>query len=203
MAQTHIGYTDWNEPPEDVMPAVVRGDAATASLPAPAEPDPFAAMAIPASGFARAQGGGQFTWTRVPTLGPWGEAPLALPQGRPATTPADGVFLEYDVRFQQAGDYAVELLLAPTLDTLGSKGLRIGLSLDGGPVRELVLQLEPTNGEADTPPRAAWVEAVSTNEARVATQFDGVAAGAHRLRLYRLDDNVIPQALLVSRATKP
>src|SRR5690606_1425367 len=25
MAQTHIGYTNWNEPPENTMPAVVRG----------------------------------------------------------------------------------------------------------------------------------------------------------------------------------
>lgn len=200
MAQTHIGYTGWNEPPENVMPPVLRGAQAPVAPPSLAGEESEPILAVAAVDFARAQGGGQFTWTRVPSLGPWGAAPLALPQGRPATSPADGVSLEYDLRLAEAGDYAVELLLAPTLDTMGSKGVRVGLALDDGPVRELVLQLEPTNGEADTPPRAAWVKAVSENEARVATQFEGVKAGLHRLRIYRIDDNVVPQALLVRRA---
>jgi hypothetical protein len=51
-----------------------------------------------------------------------------------------------------------------------------------------------------SPARAAWVGAVSENEARLATRFDGVARGEHRLRLYRIDDNVVPQALLLRRA---
>ena len=32
------------------------------------------------------------------------------------------------------------------------------------------------------------------------TRLDGVTSGEHRLRLYRIDDNVVPQALLVRRA---
>ncbi len=198
MAQTHIGYTDWNEPPEDVMPAVIRGAALAAATPAPeVEGEPAPVATIPAAAFESAGGGGRFEWTPIAALGHWGAAPLALPQGQPATAPADGVFLEYAFRVPEAGDYTVELLLAPTLDTLGSDGLRVGLSLDGGPVRELALLLEATNGEDDTPPRAAWVAAVIANEAKVSTRFDGVAAGRHRLRLYRIDDNVVPQALLV------
>jgi len=199
MDQTHIGYTSWDNPPTDVMPAVLRGSAAFAAEPAPpAEPE--SVLAIPAADFARAEGGENFTWTRVPGLGAWGAAPLALPQGLPATSAADGVYLEYRFRVREQGDYALELLLAPTLDTIGSDGLRIGVSLDAGPVRELVLDLEPTNGAADTPARAAWVQAVIENEASVATRFDAVPAGEHRLRLYRIDDNVVPQALLVRRA---
>ena len=200
MAQTHIGYTTWDNPPANVIPTLVRGGAA-ASAPGPAaEPEVEPSLTIPAVEFARAEGGGRFEWTKVPGLGPWGAAPLALPQGQPATSAADGVFVEYPLRLREAGNLTVELLLAPTLDTFGSNGLRVGLSLDGGPVRELVVQLEPTNGEASTPPRAAWVEAVKDNEARVQTSFASVAAGTHRLRLYRLDDNVIPQALVVRRA---
>jgi hypothetical protein len=200
MAQSHIGYTTWDAPPANVMPAVLRGgDAAAATAPAAApEADPV--LVIPAADFAHAEGGGRFAWTKVPGLGAWGAAPLALPQGQPATSAADGVFVEYRFRLRETGDYAVELLLAPTLDTIGSEGLRIGLSLDGGPIRELVLRLEPTNGAADTPPRAAWVKAVSENEARLDARFGAVRAGEHRLRLYRLDDNVVPQALLVRRA---
>ena len=181
------------------MPEVVRGAELTAAAPSSDENEPDPVLAIPAAAYARADGGERFTWTNVAGLGHWGAAPLALPQGQPATSAADGVFLEYPIRLEEAGDYTVELLLAPTLDTLGSDGLRIGLSLDGGPVRELVSLLEATNGEADTPPRAAWVDAVIENETRVRAQFEGVAAGEHRLRLYRIDDNVVAQALIVRR----
>jgi hypothetical protein len=199
MAQTHIGYTSWDNPPVDVMPAVLRGAEAVASPPAADEP-PERYYGVSAADFTRAEGGGRFTWTTIEGLGPQGRAPLALPQGQPATTPADGIYLEYAFRLDETGDYSVELLLAPTLDTLGSAGLRLGLALDDGPVRELIVPLEPTTGQADTPPRAAWVKAVSENEARVAARFDEVKSGSHRLRLYRIDDNVVPQALVVRRA---
>ena len=139
----------------------------------------------------------------MPYLGRWGEVQLALPQGQPATAPADGVYLEYPLRLPEAGDYELVLQLVPTLDTIGDDGLRIGLSLDGGPVRELVVRLEPTNGQADTPPRAAWVKAVIDNMVELPARFDGLAAGEHRLRLYRIDDNVVPQAVLVRRSEAP
>ena len=70
-------------------------------------------------------------------------------------------------------------------------------------MRELVVRLEPTNGQADTPPRAAWVKAVIDNMVELTARFDGLAAGEHRLRLYRIDDNVVPQAVLVRRTEAP
>ena len=77
--------------------------------------------------------------------------------------------------------------------------MRIGLQLDDGSVRELVAHLEPTNGEADTPRRAAWVEAVIENEIALTTCLEGLERGEHHLRLYRIDDNVVLQALLFGR----
>lgn len=198
MAQTHIGYTAWNDPPADVMPALVRG-ADLASAQSSPEPDkPEVIQAIPTALF-KGEGGGRFEWTSVPYLGRWGEVQLALPQGQPATTAADGVYLEHPLRLSEAGDYELVVQLVPTLDTIGDRGLRIGLSLDDGPVRELVARLEPTNGEADTPTRAAWVRAVIDNTVELITRFDGLKAGEHRLRLYRIDDNVVAQAVLVRR----
>ena len=200
MNQVHIGYTIWNDPPEDVMPALVRGAAAANASPeekTEARMEP--ALAIPAADFARAEGAGRFEWTRVANLGHWGAAPLALPQGLPATSPADGVYLEYDLLLEQAGDYEAELLLAPTLDALGTGGLRIGLRIDDGPVRELVSQLEPTGGGPDTPLMQAWYDAVIDNEISLTTTFKDLTKGPHRLRLYRIDDNVVPQALIFRR----
>jgi hypothetical protein len=201
MDQSHIGYSSWDAPPEDVMPPLLRGAELAAAEPIEEEdggtrPD----IVIPAAAFTRAEGGRRFDWTRISALGPWGAAPLALPQGLPATSPADGVYLEYDLRLEQAGDYEAELLLAPTLDTLGTSGLRIGLQIDDGPVRELVSQLEPTGGGPDTPLMQAWYDAVIGNEISLTTAFKDLTRGAHRLRLYRIDDNVVPQAILFRRS---
>lgn len=201
MDQTHIGYTSWDAPPEDVMPPLLRGAELAAAEPIEEEdggtrPD----IVIPAAAFTSAEGGRRFDWTRISALGPWGAAPLALPQGQPATSPADGVYLEYELLLEQAGDYEAELLLAPTLDTLGTDGLRIGLQVDDGPVRELVSRLEPTGGGPETPLMQAWYDAVIDNEISLTTTFKDLTKGAHRLRLYRIDDNVVPQAILFRRA---
>ena len=194
MEQSHIGYTSWDAPPEDVLPDVLSGPELGGIEPVERAADE-ADLVVPAAAYARAQGGERFAWERIPLLGQWGAAPVALPQGQAATTPSEGVYLEYEIELPQAGTYEVELALVPTLDTIGDAGLKIGLQIDEAPVRELLSRLEPTNGAADTPPRAAWVEAVIENEVSLTTQFENLARGKHRLRLYRIDDNVVPQTI--------
>lgn len=194
MNQVHIGYTSWNDPPSDVMPAPSSGTETAAS---PAD-EPV--LAIPAVAYARAEGGDRFEWTRIPQLGHWGGAPLALPQGRPATSPEDGVYLEYPLRLREAGDYEIEIQLVPTLDTVGSGEQRFGLRVDDGPVEIVTVQLEPTGGGADTPEMQAWYDAVIANRIELDRPLGPLARGEHRLRLYRIDDNVVPQALIVRRA---
>ena len=199
MNQVHIGYTRWNDPPADVMPAVSRGPM-TAS-PTAAEDEPAErVLAIPAARFTRAEGGGRFEWTRIANLGHWGEAPLALPQGRAPTSPEDGAYLEYRFPLREAGDYALEVSLVPTLDTIGAGGQRFGLQVDDAPVEIVTVRLEPTGGGPETPTMQAWYDAVIANRIEVKRGLGTLARGEHRLRLYRIDDNVIPQALFVSRA---
>src|SRR5690606_30082 len=109
MNQVHIGYTSWNDPPADVMPALVRGVAA----PAPSQLAEDAAapqeevFAIPAAAFGQAEGAGRFEWTVIGMLGQWGAVPLALPQGQAPTSVEEGVFLEYEFRLAEAGAYTL------------------------------------------------------------------------------------------------
>jgi hypothetical protein len=46
----------------------------------------------------------------------------------------------------------------------------------------------------------AWYDAVIGNEISLTTAFKDLTRGAHRLRLYRIDDNVVPQAILFRRS---
>jgi hypothetical protein len=93
----------------------------------------------------------------------------------------------------------IGLRLAPTLDTTGGQGMRIGVSLDDGPVQVVTANLVPTAGGAASPAQVAWVAAVKNNAHTVEARFEGVAAGRHVVKVWRLDDNVVLEKVIVDR----
>jgi hypothetical protein len=153
-------------------------------------------ITIEAAKFDRATGGRGLAWTVLSNLG-HGDAVVALPQGRPATEIRDGVRLDYAVSVARAGPAKVRLRLAPTLDTTGGQGIRIGVSLDDGPVQVVTASLVPTAGAASTPEQVAWVAAVKDHVHTVEAAFQDVAAGAHVVKVWRLDDNAVLEQLIV------
>jgi hypothetical protein len=198
MAQTHIGYTTWQQPEVQVMPEVTR-------LPArePAEPIAFGftiaddPLVIEAPAFARAVGGKGLGWQVIPHLGLTRGAVTVFPQGQEATTPADGIRLDYAIDLAAGGDLAVELQLVPTLDPDGRNALRIGVSLDEGPVQVLTDRLMPAPNATTTQEQRNWTKAVIENASSVTAHFPAVAPGAHVLRVWRIDDNVVLQRVVL------
>ena len=203
MNQVHMSYVIWNDPTQQTMPSVTRVSADT-------PPEKLAAkvvfarsaasdpnrVTIEAAKFDRAVGGQGLTWTVLSNLG-HGDAVLALPQGRPATEVRDGIRLDYAVTVPRAGPAKVRLRLAPTLDTTGGKGIRIGVSLDDGPVQVVTSDLVPTPGAAATPQQVAWVAAVKDHVHTVEASFPDVAAGAHVVKVWRLDDNAVLEGVVL------
>ena len=134
MAQTHIGYTGWQQPERQVMPQLKRvkkrGTPKPIVFVSPSNSSAVAGegdvIAIEAPHYSRAVDGKDLAWHVVPHLGRTLGAVTALPQGRGATTQQDGVRLEYDVTLSKAGDLTVQLYLVPTLDVIGAVGVRIG-----------------------------------------------------------------------------
>jgi hypothetical protein len=102
-----------------------------------------------------------------------------------------------------AGPATVTLYLAPTLDTIGHGGVRIGLSVDNEPVRLLEAKLAPTGGAQDTPGKKAWADAVCDNVVRLTTRIDGLRAGRHVIKVWRVDDNIVLQKVAVSAGDPP
>lgn len=203
MNQIHMSYVTWQTPTKQSMPSISRVSADT-------PPDRLAAqikftherktdhalITRSASRFDKAVGAKGLSWQVVPHLGR-GDAVVALPQGRPATAPADGMRLDYGVTLAKDGPVDVALHLSPTLDTRGGQGIRIGLSIDDGPVQTLVSHLIPTPGAATTPEQAAWVEAVKNNGHTVTARFEGLKAGHRTVRVWRIDDNVVLESLTI------
>lgn len=207
MLQTHIGYTTWQQPDKNLMPAVKRVAGALAEADAaivqrqlvrggPA-PQPGVTV-IEAPHFSRAIAAQGLTWTAIPNLGQHAGAITALPQGRAPTTLADGVRVEYDVDLG-AGDALVKLHMAPTLDTRNAGGIRLAVALDDQPAQVLRLHLEPTPGPEDSRAQKDWAQAVKDNDFVLSARFAVPAAGRHVLRLWRLDDNAVVQRLVIEQ----
>lgn len=210
MAQVHMSYVIWNDPTQQSMPSITRVGADTPEAKRGARPRFLApAGAVPgvisveAGDYSRARNGAQVQWTAIPHLGRTAGAVLALPQGRPATRPADGVCLEYDVKVERPGTGVLTLYLAPTLDTIGSGGVRIGVSIDQGPVETLVAGLEATGGAQDTPAKMAWADAVRDNIVKLSASLGELTAGPHTVKIWRLDDNAVLEKLVLSTVPVP
>lgn len=203
MLQTHIGYTSWQQPDRNIMPAVQRvaGKADAAEVQRQLErgaPTASQAIMIEAPRFSRAVNGRGLAWTAIPNLGQGLGAVTALPQGRASTTLADGVRLEYDVDTAQAGDMLLSLHMVPTLDTRHAGGIRLAVGIDDQPAQELKLDLLPTPGAELSRAEKDWARAVKDNDFVLSASFKGLQAGRHVIKVWRLDDNAVLQKLVLA-----
>jgi hypothetical protein len=205
MAQTHIGYTSWQQPDAQVMPRVDR--VVTEGKPPSivferacnnAADRDAEVIAIEAPDYSRAVNAAGLSWRVIPNLGRTVGAVTAFPQGRGRTTQAQGVRLEYDVNVRRPGDYTLQLYLVPTLNTVGGTGLQIGVSIDDAPMETLVDTLVPSPTETTTRAQRDWNKAVEDNARVLQVSLPRVTSGKHALRIWRLDDNVVLQKLVLS-----
>jgi hypothetical protein len=205
MAQVHMSYVIWKDPTQQTMPSIMRVGGDTPADPVFIErpPAPAGVLAIEAPAFSRARDGRGLRWTSIPNLGRTQGAVLALPQGRPATSPADGLCLEYDMVVEKAGPGLLTLDLAPTLNPTGSDAMRIGVSVGDGPVQMVKADLDATGGARDTAAKRLWTEAVCDNVVRLSANMGDLAAGKHVVKVWRIDDNMVLQKLVLSTVPLP
>ena len=204
MSQVHMNYVIWNDPTQQTMPPVIqvnggRNSGVEVEFATEKAADEGVRV-IEASSFDKAIGGAGLEWTAIPGLGQSEAAMVVLPQGGAPTTIEDGVRLEYGLSNQADGNVRVALQLSPTLDTLDRGGIRIGVSLDDSPVEVVSFNLLPTGGTIGRPEEQSWADAVVDNRHVEIVGFTGVPAGEHRLKIWRLDDNVVLEKIEVRQA---
>jgi hypothetical protein len=205
MSQVHMNYVIWNEPTQQSLPSLTHVAAdkplseRNAEVVFAAEPAAVpGTIVLPAAAYERALNGRGLEWTVIEHLGQSpGGAVIAMPQGQAPTSVEDAVRLEYAVTTDASAALSVELVLVPTLDTIGTGGIRIGVSIDGGSVKTVVSDLQPTAGATRTPAQRSWSKAVIENRHVVVAEFDDVPAGRHTLQIWRLDDNAVLEAIQV------
>ena len=206
MSQVHMNYVIWNDPRSTIRLLLIRTGRRRPGKDARCRAFSLIPMLWSrdhhrGGGFRRPQrGADDLAWTPIQNLGQSRAGLVTLPQGRPTTAPPSAPRVEYDVILPENRGVEVRLRLAPTLDTTGGDGVRIGVSIDDGAVQTLVSALEATGGGASTPQQRNWYQAVTENRVDLSANFDSLAAGRHTVKVWRLDDNAIVEALeVVSR----
>ena len=209
MDQTHIGYTYWQQPEAQVMPAVayVREDSISKSgTMLYVEGDGY--VSFNAESPSRRSG----DWTLVPNLGRTGSALTAR-----SVTPA--TWVEYDVEFASTGEPKLQVVLSPTLNYAGN-GHKLAVSIDGGAEHEIdvhglygggsdgfgggqkSLSLNAGMGEGWVPINGAldentWRKWVGENAIIVGQKLEAVSAGKHTIRIRPVDDAMVLQKVMI------
>lgn len=191
MAQTHIGYTGWQEPPADVMPTLPASDAATRGCTAHAQatPNRTPAVIIDAPHFTTATPVGAASWQVISNLGVWDGAVTLRPQTTVAFSAGQGPRLDYKMTLAQAGPVTLEVFASPALDVAGDGHLRYAVAID---------EEKPQDVNLMTGAGSDWSVAVARNLRVGKTEHDIVRTGQHTIHIWAIDPNVTIQRIMVA-----
>ncbi|MBI1685100.1 glycosyl hydrolase 115 family protein [Caulobacter hibisci] len=148
-------------------------------------------LAIEAEHHAKATGADGVVWKTIPNLGRTLSGVTSYPTTAPASVPGQGPVLDYLVDFEKAGPMDLSVFVSPGLDVTGGGGPRFAVSIDDG--APVVVNTIPD------PSEKAWDRAVADNIRILMMSLSVPSAGAHRVRLWRVDPGVVFQRLVISR----
>jgi hypothetical protein len=187
MDQVRIGYSSWNDPPTNIMPAVEYVYKQEPTEKRFIESNGY--LSIDACHYARANASDRISWIIIPDLGKTKSSVTTFPQN---VYPKDSeaIFLEYDFRtVSEAGSVEVEVRLAPTLNFNANKGLRYALSFDGG--KEETVNF---NGHYDGSLGAWQGERLIISK----TKMNLGGKGDHSLRIRVLEPGIVIEKILIN-----
>ncbi|RSK46404.1 glycosyl hydrolase 115 family protein [Hymenobacter perfusus] len=202
MDQTHIGYTYWQQPEQNAMPAVqtLPQPAPPAAAP-PAAPAPVAYVSVEAENYSRAVSAGGISWQHLPDLGRTAGAVTTFPVTAAATAAPGGSspHLEYRFTLTQTGPVTVHAYLAPTLNFLGGPGLRYAVSIDDEAPQLINLHTGLIADNGNRP----WEKAVADNILLKTSAHTLNRPGEHVLKFWRVDPGVVLEKLVISTGPLP
>jgi hypothetical protein len=191
--QTHIGYTYWQQPPFNAMPAVDdTGIFCTTELMPPAFVEKDGYVSIEAQHSTRQKPSlfddTTHRWVVIPDLGKTLSGLTIFPRNVPIGKD-EKVYVEYDIRFTKADTFSVEVITAPTLNFNANKGLRYAISFNGG--EEQIVNI---NGHY----RGELGQWQGENQIKTTTYHTIRTAGNYTLRLRMLDAGIVLHKILVN-----
>jgi hypothetical protein len=134
-------------------------------------------------------------WKEIPDFGHTGSGMTPLPLTTNSFTPAvDSPHLEYLFYSFSTGKVSTVLYIAPTLNFLPNKPLRIGVSLDNHPPH--IITILPEHYEA-LDSNTDWQETVKNNYRKIISHHTINHPGEHKLLIWMVDPGVVLQKLVI------
>jgi hypothetical protein len=210
-SDTRVWVTiDWNKAPEGLARGIVTIAGASGELKVGVEARrPSNVTRASLHGFAEGAGyvsmepehytkntaSGSSRWARIEDYGRTlsgmrAEAPLDSPTAAPGS---DAACLEYEMYMSAEGPVTTTLILAPTLNFVPGRGVRVGVSFDDEAPQVATIVPATYNAAGRD-----WEESVKNNARTVATSHVLTAAGYHTLKVWMVDPAVVVQKIVVT-----
>ncbi|HSC67504.1 MAG TPA: glycosyl hydrolase 115 family protein [Cellvibrio sp.] len=147
-------------------------------------------ISIEAEHYQRQGGADDLRWEKIPEHGRSLSSMSVYPiTDRSFSQAAGAPHLEYDVYFQNIGEFKVEGLFAPSWPLMPGRGLRYAVAFD-----QQEPQIIDLTADMST---TTWEETVRTDVRKSMTRHRIDKAGPHKLRIYSLDPGVTLQKILI------
>jgi len=212
MSQTHIGYTGWQQPIRQKMPAVnyvnstdianaldtVAVSTIKAKTPANANYNLFYELnqyiSIGANHYTKAINVNGINWTILPDLGRTGSSLTTIPVTAPEQKPGGKApHVEYEFYTYSSGDFIINSYFSPTLNFHNtSTGLQFAISVDGDTPQIISVNKEerPTEGGINY----KWV---GDNIIIKTSSHHINKAGKHTLKYWMISSGLVLQKLVL------
>lgn len=211
MDQTHIGYTYWQQPAVNKMPAVTYIKKADIIQP---QKDNTAKklvskqrlkkqsgakefyqkdgyISIEAENYSRSAGQPEISWVTIPNLGRTGSAVTPYPVTANRQTPGgNSARLEYVVHTEDTGLVKLHTYLSPTLDFTNSGGLNFAVSIDDEKPQIINMHV----GESR---RGTWDNWVANNINIMVTEHRVPNKGKHTVKYWMVDPGIVVQKFVL------
>jgi len=214
MSQTHIGYTNWQQPSANKMPAIqyispneieqtVAMDSsvrkAKGLVPENTKTTVFYEwndyVSIDATHYSKAVNNDGIQWTILPGHGRTGEAITHFPVTAPAQKPGGNApCLSYDFYTYSTGDFTLHTYCSPTLNYHNTpEGLQYAVSVDGE-VPQIISLNKDDNGSG----RGIWNTWVADNIIIKQSQHHISSPGKHTVTYWPIHAGVVLQKLVLA-----
>ncbi|AKD53894.1 glycosyl hydrolase 115 family protein [Spirosoma radiotolerans] len=195
MDQTHIGYTYWQQPERQKMPAVhyLPTDSTVAHEAIPVQ-QAKRGISIDADHFSKAVNTGGITWKVLPDHGRTGSAITPFPVTADAQKPGgNSPHLQYDIVTASEGEFTINAYFSPTLNLFRDEnGLQYAMSVD-----DETPQIISLNKEDKTSDKGIWNKWVSENIIIKSTTHKIIKSGKHTVKFWMVNSGVVLQKLVL------
>lgn len=211
MSQKHIGYTSWQEPRWQRMPAVnyVSSDSAdtpvdtaavyTSATVGRVRGNTFvekngSGISIEANNYTHAVNSGIIQWQVLPDHGRTGSAVTAFPVTAPEQIPSkNSPHLQYDIATSSTGDFTINTYHSPSLNFYSTeKGLQYAISVDDETPQIISINKEDKNSIS-----GIWNKWVSESIIIKTTKHKISKPGMHTVKYWFVNPGPVLQKIVV------